>query len=310
MYDCLIIGGGPAGLTAAIYLIRKKVNLVVLTEKVGGQILDGPLMENYPGFEKISGLEWAQKVRAQAEKLGVEIKEGTEVKKIIKINESFEVEASGQEKLQAKSILIASGKQARKLNVPGEENLLGKGISTCVTCDGPLFKEKTVAVIGGGNSAISAALELEKYAQKVYILNLGQDLVGEEVRIDQIKKSSKIEVIGQAKTTAVLGEQMVSGLKYKELSADRQDLQTKTEKQIEVQGVFVEIGWVPSTEYLKGFIELTPMGEIKIDESCTTSVPGVFAAGDVTFGKYKQVSIAIGEAAKAALAAWDWLYSK
>ena len=130
MYDCIIIGGGPAGLTAAIYLIRKKVNLIVLTQKVGGQILDGPLMENYPGFEKISGLEWAQKVRAQAEKLGVEIKEGTEVKKIIKINESFEVEASGQEKLQAKSILIASGKQARKLNVPGEENLLGKGIST------------------------------------------------------------------------------------------------------------------------------------------------------------------------------------
>ena len=302
MYDCLIIGGGPAGLTAAIYLIRKKVNLVVLTEKVGGQILDGPLMENYPGFEKISGLEWAQKVRAQAEKLGVEIKEGTEVKKIIKINESFEVEASGQEKLQAKSILIASGKQARKLNVPGEENLLGKGISTCVTCDGPLFKEKTVAVIGGGNSAISAALELEKYAAKVYILNLGQDLAGEEVRIEQINKSPKIEVIAQAKTTEVLGVTLVEGLKYK-------NLQSGEEKSLAIQGIFIEIGWVPSTGYLKGFIEMTPMGEIKIDSNCATNIDGVFAAGDITFGKYKQAVIAAGEGAKAALACWDYLSS-
>lgn len=299
MYDCVIIGGGPAGLTAAIYLIRKKVNLIVLTQKVGGQIIDGPLMENYPGFEKITGLEFVQKVRVQSEKLGAEIKESVEVKKINKMDSGFEVEGTGFEKMQAKTILIASGKQARKLNVPGEDELLGKGISTCVTCDGPLFRDKTVAVIGGGNSAISSALELEKYTQKVYILNLGQDLIGEEVRIDQVKKSSKIEVIPQAKTTAVIGNTMVERLKYK-------DLQSGQEKEIQCEGVFVEIGWVPSTEYLKDFIELTPMGEIKIDANCATNITGVFAAGDVTTTKYKQAVIAAGEGAKAALACWDY----
>lgn len=303
MFDCIIIGAGPAGLTAAIYLIRKKLKILVLTQKIGGQILDGPLMENYPGFEKISGAEWVQKVRAQAEKLGTEIKEGVEVKKITKNNGGFEIEGQGFEKLLAKSVLIASGKRARKLNVPGEEKLLGKGISTCITCDGPLFRDKTVAVIGGGNSAIAAALELEKYAAKVYILNLGAELAGEEVRIDQIKKSPKIEVIPQAKTMAVFGDSLVSGLKY-------QDLQTKEEKELKCAGIFVEIGWVPSTEYLKGFVELTPLGEIKIDNNGATNVAGVFAAGDVTWGKYKQTVIACGEGAKAALGVWDYLMGK
>lgn len=302
MYDCVIIGGGPAGMTAAIYLARKKIRTLIISRDIGGQIMDGPLIENYPGFEQIPGPEWVAKVRAQVEKLEVEIKEGAEVKKINKIENGFEVEGTVFEKVQGKTVLICSGKRPRKLNVPGEEELLGKGISSCVTCDGPLFHDKTVAVIGGGNSAISAALELEKYVQKVYILNLGQDLIGEEIRIDQAKKSAKIEIIPQAKTTAVIGKTLVEGLKYK-------DLQSGQEKEIQVSGIFVEIGWVPSTEYLKGFVDLTPMGEIKIDANCTTNVPGVFAAGDVTFGKYKQAIIAAGEAAKAALAVWDYLSS-
>lgn len=300
MYECAIIGAGPAGLTAAIYLARKKVNIIVITHDIGGQIMDGSLIENYPGFEKIPGYEWVAKVRAQVEKLAVEIKEGAEVQKINKIAAGFEVEGTGFEKVEGKTVLIASGKRARKLNVPGEDKLLGKGISTCVTCDGPLFKEKIVAVIGGGNSAISAALELEKYAQKVYILNLGQNLVGEEVRIEEIKKSPKVEVVAQAKTTAVFGSTFVEGLKYK-------NLQSGEEKSLAIQGIFIEIGWVPSTEYLKGFVEMTPMGEIKIDANCATSVPGVFAAGDATEVSKKQLVIAAGEGAKAALACWDYL---
>jgi len=314
MYDTIIIGAGPAGLTAAIYLIRKKVNLVLLTQQVGGQILDGPLIENYPGFGKITGPEWVAKVRAQTEKLGVEIKEGAEVKKINKIDNGppagplrreaseagFEVEGNGWEKIQGKTILIASGKRARKLNVPGEEELLGKGISTCVTCDGPLFKEKTVAVIGGGNSAISAALELEKYVEKVYILNLGETLVGEEVRIDQLKKSNKVEIVASAKTTEIIGDKLVEHLKYK-------DLKSNEEKEIAVSGIFVEIGWEPSTNYLEGFVELSPQKEIKIDTSNRTNIEGVFAAGDATTVKYKQAVIACGEGAKAALATWDYL---
>jgi len=307
MFDCIIIGAGPAGLTAAIYLIRKKANLVVITQKVGGQIVDGPLMENFPGFEKITGLEFAQKMRAQAEKLDAKIIEGAEVKKITKVAENYEVEGNGFEKMQAKSIIISSGKKPRKLKVPGEDKFMGKGISPCVTCDGPLFTDKSVAVIGGGNSAISAALELEKYAAKVYILNLGQNLIGEEVRLDKIKKSAKIEVIPQAKISEIIGGNFVEKIKYIKLSADRKDLANGAEKEIAVSGIFVEIGWEPSTKYLEGFVELSPQKEIKISANNETDISGVFAAGDVTNVKYKQAVIACGEGAKAALNAWDYL---
>lgn len=303
MYDTIIIGGGPAGLTAAIYLVRKKINVLVLTSKIGGQIMDGPLIENYPGFEKITGPEFAEKIQSQAQKLGAEIVSGQEVRKIQKATDGYEVETTSGQKNEAKTVIVASGKSPRKLNVPGEKEFMGKGISSCVTCDGPLFRDKTVAVIGGGNSAISAALELEKYAEKIYIINLGQDLVGEEVRIDKIKKSPKIEVIAQAKTTEVSGSTLVENLKYKDLKAG-------SEKEIKIQGIFVEIGWEPSTSYLEGFLELTPMKEIKIDPNNLTNQEGVFAAGDVTEISKKQLVIAAGEGAKAALSAWEYLQNK
>ena len=303
MFDCIIIGAGPAGLTAAIYLIRKKVKIVVLTEDVGGQIQDGPLIENYPSIEKITGPEWAEKTEKQAEKLGVEFKLNDKVKKISQLDKNFEVATESGEKYQAKSVLIASGKSPRKLNVPGEKELEGKGISVCVTCDGPLFSGKDVAIIGGGNSAISAALELEKYANKVYVLNLGAALIGEEIRIEQLKKSPKIEIIGQAKTMAILGNQFVKALKYK-------DLATSKEREIAVSGIFREIGWEPSTGYLEGFVEFSPTKEIKIDDKNSTNIPGVFAAGDATVISQKQLVIAAGEGAKAALSAWNYLSSK
>jgi alkyl hydroperoxide reductase subunit F len=299
MYDCIIIGGGPAGMTSAIYLVRKKIRALVLTQKVGGQIMDGPLIENYPGFNQIPGPEWAEKVKAQTDKLGVEIKEGIEVKKIEKKDKTFEVQTSS-ETYQAKSVIIASGKSPRKLNVPGEDQFLGKGISICVTCDGPLFSGKDVAVVGGGNSAISAALELEKYANKVYVVNLGENLIGEEVRIEQLKKSEKVEIIGNAKTTEILGGQLVEKLKYK-------DLKTSEEKEISLSGVIVEIGWEPSTKYLESFVELSPSKEIKVDKNNATDILGVFAAGDVTDVAYKQLVISAGEGAKAAMSAWEYL---
>ncbi len=299
MTDCIIIGAGPAGMTAAIYLVRKKVNILVLSSSLGGQIMDGPLIENYPGFEKLSGPEWVSLVKAQADRLGVKFELEAEVTKIVKKETTFEIETK-KEKFEAKSVIIASGKSPRKLGVSGEEEFAGRGISHCVTCDGPLFSGKTVAVIGGGNSAISAALEMEKYAEKVYIINLGAALVGEEVRIDQLKKSSKVEIIGQAKTMEIQGNKFVERLKY-------QDLTTKEVKEISCQGIIVEIGWTPSTNYLKGFVELTPTNEIKIDKLNATNVPGVFAAGDATEIPYKQLVIAAGQGANAAMSAWDWL---
>ncbi len=299
MYDSIIIGAGPAGLTAAIYLIRKKLKILVLTQKLGGQIMDGPLIENYPGIEKISGADWVDKTFKQAKALGVEIKSNVEVKKIKQKDDTFEVEIIGG-RFEARSIIVCSGKSPRKLGVPGEEKFIGKGLSSCVTCDGPLFRDKEVAVIGGGNSAISAALELEKYARKIYIINLGQDLIGEEIRIDKVKKSTKIEVIASAKTTAILGSNLVESLKY-------QDLKTGEASEIKIQGIFVEIGWVPSTAYLENFVELTPAKEVKINKDNATSIPGVFAGGDITDIGYKQLVIACGEGAKAGLSAWDYL---
>lgn len=300
MYDTIIIGGGPAGLTAAIYLIRKKMNIVVLTVDVGGQIKDGPMIENYPGIEKITGPEWALKTQEQAEKLGVTFNLGEEVKSIQKEDAGFKVTTNQDKVYEGKSVIIASGKLPRKLHVSGEKEYEGKGISVCVTCDGPLFTAKDVAVIGGGNSAISAALELEKYANKVYIINLGEKLIGEEVRIDQLKKSAKVEIIPNAKTTEITGSQLVEKLKYK-------DLKTSEEKEIAVSGIFREIGWEPSTKYLQSVVELTDKKEIKIDQSCTTNIEGIFAAGDVSETPYKQLIIAAGEGAKAALSAWDYI---
>lgn len=300
MYDSIIIGGGPAGLTAAIYLVRKKLKILVLTQKIGGQILDGPLIENFPSQPKITGLDWVEKTSKQTEALGTEIRAGVEVKQIRQKEKIFEIETTNGENFEAKSVIIASGKSPCKLNVPGEDKFLGKGLSSCVTCDGPLFSGKEVAVVGGGNSAISTALELEKYVQKVYIINLGAALAGEEVRIDKIKNSSKIEVIGNAKTTAINGANFVESLKYK-------DLKTGQEKEIKVQGIFVEIGWVPSTAYLADFVELTPSKEVQVDKANATNVRGIFAAGDITDIRYKQLTIACGEGAKAALSAWDYL---
>src|SRR3990167_8731324 len=203
MYDCIIIGAGPAGLTAAIYLLRKKIKTLILTQEIGGQIKDGPIMENYPGFEKISGPEWIEKVKL-SEKLGAEIKTNQVVEKIIPEDGHFTIICENKDQFSSKTVLIAAGKCPLKLNIPGESKFRGKGLSHCVTCDGPLFQGKTVAVIGGGNSAIVTALELKKYADKVYLLNLGENLIGEEVRIDEVKKSPEIEVIAQAKTLEIL----------------------------------------------------------------------------------------------------------
>lgn len=300
MYDTIIIGAGPAGLTAAIYLLRKKIKTLILTQEIGGQIKDGPLMENFPGFEKISGPEWIAKVKLQVEKLGAEIKTNQRVEKIIPEDNHFTIICENKDQFSSKTVLIAAGKCPLKLNVPGEDKFQGKGISHCVTCDGPLFQGKTVAVIGGGNSAIIATLELKKYAAKVYLINLGENLIGEEVRIDEIKNSPEIEVIAQAKTLEILGTNLVEKLKLK-------DLKSNQEKEIEVQGIFIEIGWQPSTGFLAGTINLSGKKEIIIDENNATNVKGIFAAGDATTVIYKQAIIAAGEGAKAALAVSEYL---
>lgn len=296
MFDTIVIGAGPAGLSAAIYLVRKKMKTLVLTEDFGGQTAKSAEVENYLGFTKLSGAELTQKFIDHAEAIGVETKTAV-VKSVVKTNDGFEIKTS-DETYQARSVLVASGKTPRKLNIPGEEEFMGKGVSYCATCDGPLFHDKTVAVIGGGNSALDSALELAKYATKVYMINLNADFQGDEIRKDRVKESEKIEVIAEAETIEILGDKLMTGLKYKIAGAD---------KEIACQGVFVEIGWMPATDIIKNLVELNEIKEIKIDRANKTSCEGIYAAGDVTDEPDKQIIIAAGEGAKAALNIWKYL---
>lgn len=299
MYDCIIIGGGPAGMSAAIYLIRKKLNILLVTPEFGGQAAKASEIENYLGYGKISGPELLAKFAGQIEDLSLETKSGAEVKAVTKKENAFEVKTA-DEIYEAKTVLIASGKTPRRLGIPGEEQFIGKGISYCAICDGPLFKDKVVTVIGGGNSALDAAIEIEKHAAKVYILNLNEDFQGDEIRKDHVKNSAKIEVISQAQITEVFGEQFIKGLKYKEIK-------TGQIKELACEGIFVEIGWMPATDFVKDLVELNELKEIKIDRENQTNVAGIFAAGDVTDVKEKQIIVAAGEGAKAALVLWKYL---
>lgn len=299
MFDSIIIGGGPAGLSAAIYLARKKMNCLVLTPEFGGQAAKSAEIENYLGFTKVSGPELMQKFLEHAEAIGMKSK-NEEVEKIEKKDDLFTIITS-EGQYSTKSVIVASGKMPRKLDIPGEEEFLGKGVGYCAVCDGPLFRDKTVAVIGGGNSALDAALELEKYASKVYMINLNADFQGDEIRKDRVKESSKIELITEAQTTAIIGDNFMTGLKYKNKDG---------EKDLACQGVFIEIGWMPATECVKDLVELNELKEIKIDNENKTSCEGIYASGDVTDISEKQIIIAAGEGAKAALNAWKYVVLK
>ena len=298
MYDVIIVGAGPAGMTATIYLARKKMNILLLTDELGGQTAKAATIENYPGYLSIQGSDLIAKMKEQVDELKVENKM-LKVDKITKKENGFIV-STGEESFEGKSVIISAGKTPRPLNVPGEEDFLGKGIGYCVTCDGPLFKDKKVAVIGGGNSVLDAALEMEKYAAKVNIVNLNETFQGDEIRVDKVKASEKIEILNQAKTTSFYGENMLQGLKY-------EDLKTNEEKELAIDGAFIEIGWMPATDMAADLVKLNNLKEIEVDQNTLTSCEGVFAAGDVTNGLNKQIIIAAGQGATAALSAWKYV---
>lgn len=298
MYDIIIIGSGPAGITSAIYLARKKMHILLLTDELGGQTAKAAAVENYPGYMTISGSDLIAKMKSQVDELKVESKM-LKVDNIAKKETSFMVSAD-KESFEGKAIIISSGKTPRPLNVPGEKEFLGKGIGYCVTCDGPLFKNKNVAVIGGGNSVLDSALEMEKYVAKVYIVNLNENFQGDEIRVDKVKASQKIEVLSQAKTTSFYGDKFLKGLKY-------QDLKTNQEKDLAVDGAFIEIGWMPATDMAANIVKLNQLKEIEVDRNMATDCEGVFAAGDVTNTANKQIIIAAGQGATAALSAWKFV---
>jgi len=275
---------------------------LLITKEFGGQMTEKATeVCNYPGFPRISGSELIEKFvdHLKAQEF-VEIKMA-EAEKIEKEGDIFTVTTTETEKIQAKSVIVATGADPRPLEVAGEKEYIGKGVSYCVTCDGPVFKNKAVAIIGGGNCGLEAALFMQNYATKIYVLEFGSELKADQENKTEIEKSDKIEVIYNAKTTEIKGQQMVSAIVY-------EDQKTKEIKTLEVQGVFIEIGTQPATALVKGLVDFSKRDEIISDnETFMTKTPGLFAAGDNNSGPYKQIVTAAGEGCKTALAAYDYL---
>jgi thioredoxin-disulfide reductase len=302
MYDLIIIGGGPGGITAAIYAYRQRIKTLVITKEFGGQMAKKATeVFNYPGFSKIENPELIKRFvdQLKAQK-GVEIKLG-EVEKIKKEGNNFTIITTENEKYSGLSIIIATGADPRPLEVPGEKEFIGKGVSYCVTCDGPIFKNKTIAIAGGGNAGFEAAIFMANYAKKIYILEYGPTVKADAENQEEAKKSNKIEIITNAKVKEIKGDKMVSELVY-------EDLTNKKEKTLKVQGIFVEIGSQPATSLARGLVDFNERDEIKVEfETFETKTAGLFAVGDVNVGKYKQIVTAAGEGCKAALAAYEYI---
>ncbi|MBT4334654.1 thioredoxin-disulfide reductase [archaeon] len=300
MYDVLIVGGGAGGLTSALYTGRKKLKTGIITIDVGGQTLLTDNIENYPGVDPMPGANLITKFKEQAEKFGSEFIFG-EVDKIIKTKEgNFKLNLSNGESYESKTVILASGKTARKIGVPGEAKFLGRGVSTCATCDAAFFNKKTVAVIGGGNSALDAAILLEKFADKIYVIHRRDEFRGDEITVEKILKSKKIEKVFDSIPKEISGEKVVEKLIV-------ENVKTNEENELKVDGVFIEIGYELKTDFVKELVEVNKIGEIIVDDRCRTSLPGFFAAGDVTTVPFKQTIISAGEGAKAGLEAYRYL---
>jgi len=301
VYDLIIVGGGPAGITAGIYASRQRMKTLLITKDLGGQIAEKAVdIENWPGSNKIAGPDLINNFITHLKKQEVEIKYG-EVRKIEKENNNFTIITTENEKLSSSVVIIATGADPRPLEVPGEKEFIGHGVSYCVTCDGPVFKNKIIAVIGGGNAGFEAALFMTHYATKIYILECGPEVKADAENQEEAKKSKNIEIIKNTTIKEIKGDKMVDSLIY-------EDSVTKKIKNLEVRGVFVEIGSQPATSMVKGLVDFNEKDEIKVEfETFQTKTPGLFAIGDVNTGKYKQIVTAAGEGCKAALAAYEYV---
>lgn len=302
MYDVIIIGGGPAGVSAGVYASRKKMKTLLLTDTIGGQSAVSASIENWIGDVSLKGFEFAQKlekhIRSQDD---IEIQTMTKVESVESIDGGFRVLTKKDESFETKTLIIATGGKHRHLNVPGEEKFMGKGVVYCSTCDAPFFRNKKVAVVGAGNSGLEACQDLFPYAEKIYLLSNSERLGGDAVLQEEIKTHEKMEIFYNALTKEILGQTVVTGLVY-------EDIATKEEKTITLDGVFVEIGMVPNTDFLGDLVKRNNFREIILDHRTgETSAPGIFGAGDATDVLYKQNNISAGQGALAALSAYDFV---
>ncbi len=303
-YEVLIVGGGPAGAAAAVYAARKGIRVGVAAERFGGQTNDTMAIENYISVLETDGPKFASALEAQVRQYGVDIMNLQRAAQIIPANEAgglVQVKMDNGGTLQARTVILSTGARWRNVNVPGEAEYKNKGVAYCPHCDGPLFKGKRTAVIGGGNSGIEAAIDLAGIVKHVTVIEFADQLKADAVLVAKLKSLPNVTVHTHAQTTEITGAGgKVNGIRYK-------DRTTGDDHWVELEGVFVQIGLVPNTEFLKGTVELSKFGEIVVDAKGHTNVPGVFAAGDCTTVPFKQIVIAAGEGAKAALSAFDHL---
>jgi len=302
MYDTIIIGAGPAGLAAAVYAARQKINFLIITKNLGGQTLWGSDIENYLGFHLVSGMELIQKFKEHIKDYKIDIREGQSIKQIKKKGKNFLI-ITDKEEYETRTVLIAAGKEPRKLEVPGEEKFLGKGVTYCAICDAPIFKGKNVAVIGGGNAALDAVLLASKHSKKVSMININKEFKGEKNLIEQANKTKNIEIFHNTQTKEIFGDKFVEAIKIR---------QGNKEKTIKTQGIFIEIGSIPSVDF-DNLTQKNEKNEIMIHDdkkkhmTNLTNVEGIFAAGDITDTPEKQIAVATGEGVKAIISIFKYL---
>ncbi len=302
-YDTIIIGGGPAGAAAAVYAARKKLRTLIIAEEFGGKSIVSAGIQNWLGEISISGIELAAKlenhVRAQA---GVDVVTAGKAAGIkTTACGRFEIVMEDGGSHGGRSLIVATGARKRYLNVPGEKEFAGKGVAYCSTCDAPFFQDLDVAVVGGGNAALETAMDLTTYARRIFLLLRSEILRGDPVTQEKVMSSSKVQVIPHTRIAEIKGDKAVSGVVYR-------DKRENIDNALDVQGVFIAIGSIPNSEFLNGMVATNHAGEIVIDcKTARTSVPGIFAAGDVTDDPFKQNNIAAGDGVKAALSAYNYL---
>ena len=296
VYELIIVGGGPGGVAAGVYAARKRIKTLLIAEGFGGQSLVSADVQNWIGTKSVSGFDLGkmleEHLRAQE---GIEIIDGDLVEAIGEISGGFSVKTKAGKTFETKYVLVASGSRRRKLGVPGEKEFEGKGVFYCSICDAPVMDGKATAVIGGGNAGLEAVIDLIPYASKIYLLERGEHPKGDAVTFEKIKTNPKVEIRTMAETLQVSGSEFVTGLKYK-------DLRTGTANELAVSGVFVEIGAIPNSDFVKGLVDLNAFGEIVVDHKTQqTSKSGIWAVGDASDVRYKQNNISAGDAVKAIL---------
>jgi len=299
LYDHLIIGGGPAGMNGALYAKRKGLEVGILAKGIGGQLLNTHLVENYLGLNNTSGEELTEDFRAHIDSLEIPVSEGVEVTGITKSDDVFYIETDSDKSYKAKTLLLATGTESRKIGVKGEVEYAGRGVSYCAICDATFFKNRDVVILGGGNSAVEAAIDLAKLASSVTIVQRSQ-FRADEILVKQLYTNDKITVHLETQILEILGDQFVTGVKV----LDKTSGETKL---LKTDGVFVEIGNIPNSQLFKDLVDLNELGEVIVNRKNETSTPGIYAAGDITDGPFKQIIVATSDGARAALSANEYL---